>query len=141
MVPTPAKTTVPAVLDRHDPVTRKNRRRYKAEGTPLSITHKPAGLWCTDYKGEFLLGNKHYCYPLTIANYRSRYLLACEGLTCNKGKYARSVFERVFKDYGLPDAIRTDNGPPFSAEPLLIKMWGFVKSLTTYGWSASCTMI
>ncbi len=91
------------------------RRRYKAGGTPLSAAHAPNGLWCADYKGEFLLGNRQYCYPLTITDYRSRYLLACEGLESTKSKFAFSVFERAFKDFGLPAAIRTDNGTPFAA--------------------------
>jgi putative transposase len=115
MIKPPAKSTVHAVLDRHGLVKRRKRRRYKAEGTPLSDAHTPNGLWCADYKGEFLLGNKQYCYPLTITDYRSRYLLACEGLESTRSTFAFTIFERVFKDYGLPRAIRTDNGVPFSS--------------------------
>src|SRR5690606_17235243 len=73
------------------------------------------GLWCADYKGEFRLGNRQYVYPLTITDYRSRYLLACEGLSSTQSDFALSVFERVFKECGLPDAIRTDNGVPFAS--------------------------
>ena len=62
-----------------------------------------------------MLGNKQYCYPLTITDYRSRYLLACEGLASVRSEAAFSVFERAFKDFGLPDAIRTDNGAPFAS--------------------------
>jgi len=58
--------------------------RYKANGTPLSAARALNGLWCADYKGEFLLGNQRYCYPLTITDYRSRDLLACEGLESTK---------------------------------------------------------
>lgn len=79
MVPTPAKSTVHAVLDRHGLVERRKRRRYKAQGTTLSQATSPNGLWCADFKGEFMLGNRKYCYPLTISDYSSRYLLACEG--------------------------------------------------------------
>lgn len=93
----------------------RSRRRYKAEGTPLSDARTPNGLWCADYKGEFLLGNHQYCYPLTITDYRSRYLLACEGLESTKTPFAFTVFERVFKEFGLPNAIRTDNGLPFAS--------------------------
>lgn len=110
----PAKSTVHAVLDRHGLVKRQKRRRYKAEGTDLRDTHTPNGLWCADYKGQFLLGNKQYCYPLTITDYRSRYLLACEGLDSTKEQGAFPVFKRAFKEFGLPTAIRTDNGIPFS---------------------------
>jgi len=115
MIKPPAISTVHAVLDRHDLVKRRKRRRYKAQGTPLHGTRQPNGLWCADYKGEFLLGNKQYCYPLTITDYRSRYLLACEGLESTKTDFALSVFERTFKDFGLPAAIRTDNGSPFAS--------------------------
>jgi putative transposase len=106
---------VHAVLERHGLVKRRKRRRYKAEGTALSDAQVPNGLWCADYKGEFRLGNRRYCYPLTISDYQSRYLLACEGLESTKAPMAFTVFERVFKDFGLPRAIRTDNGAPFAS--------------------------
>jgi len=115
MVPAPAKSTVHAVLDRHGLITRRKRRRYRAEGTPLSSTSSPNGLWCADFKGEFMLGNRQYCYPLTVTDYSSRFLLACEGLGSTQSTFAFTVFERVFKEYGLPDAIRTDNGVPFAS--------------------------
>jgi putative transposase len=115
MIKPPAASTVHAVLDRHGLVKRRKRRRYKAQGTELIAAHAPNGLWCADFKGEFMLGNKQYCYPLTITDYRSRYLLACEGLSCVRSQFAFSVFERAFKDFGLPDAIRTDNGVPFAS--------------------------
>ncbi|UCG52290.1 MAG: transposase family protein, partial [Candidatus Latescibacterota bacterium] len=76
-------------------------------------------LWCADYKGEFMLGNRHYCYPLTITDYRSRYLLACEGLESTRSQFAFSVFEQTFKEFGLPKAIRTDNGGPFACATAL----------------------
>lgn len=115
MIKPPAKSTVHAVLDRNGLVKRRKKRHYRAEGTPLSSAQVPNGLWCADYKGEFMLGNKQYCYPLTITDYRSRYLFACEGLDSTQSTFAFSVFEHIFKDYGLPDAIRTDNGNPFSS--------------------------
>lgn len=115
IVKPPAKSTIHAVLDRHGLVKRRKRRRYRAQGAPLSDAHSPNGLWCADYKGEFMLGNQQYCYPLTITDYRSRYLLACESLDSTKSTFAFTVFERVFKEFGLPDAIRTDNGVPFAS--------------------------
>jgi len=114
-IKTPAKSTVHAVLERHGMVTPRRHRRYRAQGTELSEGRSPNELWCADYKGEFQLGNHRYCYPLTITDYRSRYLLACESLESTKEKFAFSVFERVFKEFGLPGAIRTDNGLPFSS--------------------------
>lgn len=62
-----------------------------------------------------MLGNRKYCYPLTITDYSSRYLLACEGLESTQSTFAFTVFEHVFKEYGLPSAIRTDNGLPFAS--------------------------
>ena len=115
MIKPPAISTVHAVLDRNGLVKRRKRRRYKAEGTALSAAHEPNGLWCADYKGEFMLGNKHYCYPLTISDYRTRYLLACEGVASTRSEFAFAIFERAFKDFGLPRAIRTDHGIPFAS--------------------------
>lgn len=111
----PAISTVHAVLDRNGLVKRRRRRRYKAKGTSLSSPIQPNRLWCADYKGEFMLADRRYCYPLTITDFASRYLIACEGLHTTKEAFAFSVFERAFKDFGLPDAIRTDNGVPFSS--------------------------
>ncbi|MBI3018597.1 MAG: helix-turn-helix domain-containing protein [Deltaproteobacteria bacterium] len=79
-IKSPAKSTVHAVLDRHGLVNCRKKRRYKAQGTEFSIVSSPNDLWCADYKGEFMLGNKSYCYPLTISDFSSRYLLSCEGL-------------------------------------------------------------
>ena len=110
----PAKSTVHAVLDRNGLVRKKKRRKFKSQGTALSFAQSPNDLWCADYKGQFLLGNQSYCYPLTITDYTSRYLLACDALETTKEEYAVSVFESAFKEFGLPKAIRTDNGVPFA---------------------------
>src|ERR1700722_6383586 len=111
----PAISTVHAILDRNGLVKRRRRRVYKPEGTRLSHPYCPNDLWCADYKGEFMLADKRYCYPLTITDYSSRYLLACDALESTREIYAFSVFERAFKDFGLPKAIRTDNGIPFAS--------------------------
>ncbi len=111
----PAISTVHAVLDRHGLVNRPRRRRYKAEGTVLSHPLRPNELWCADYKGEFMLANRRYCYPLTITDAASRYLIGCEALASTQATFAFRVFERIFKDFGLPQAIRTDNGSPFAS--------------------------
>src|SRR5688572_7407238 len=71
-------------------------------------------LWCADYKGEFMLADRRYCYPLTVTDFASRYLIACEALSTTQERYAFTVFERVFMDFGVPHAIRTDNGIPFA---------------------------
>ncbi len=111
----PAISTVHAVLDRHDLVQRRRRRRARATGTTLSRPTEPNALWCADYKGEFMLGNRRYCYPLTMTDFASRYLLTCEALTSTQEKLAFTVFERTFQEFGLPQAIRTDNGVPFAS--------------------------
>jgi putative transposase len=111
----PAISTVHAVLDRNGLVTRRRKRRYKPEGTTLSAAQQPNELWCADYKGEFMLADKRYCYPLTVTDFASRYLISCDALSSTEERYAFTVFERVFKDFGLPKAIRTDNGVPFAS--------------------------
>jgi len=111
----PAISTVHAILDRNGLVKRRRRRVYKPEGTALAHPHQPNDLWCADYKGEFMLADQRYCYPLTITDFASRYLISCEGLSSTLAMYAFTVFERAFKDFGLPRAIRTDNGCPFAS--------------------------
>ena len=111
----PAISTVHAVLDRRGLVMRRRRRRYRAEGTALSQPTQPNDLWCADYKGEFMLANRRYCYPLTITDFASRYLIACDALSTTQEIYAFTVFERAFRDCGLPRALRTDNGVPFAS--------------------------
>src|SRR5918992_4883354 len=111
----PACSTIHAVLDRHGLVTHPTRSRTRAEGTPLSEGLGPNDLWCTDYKGEFMLGDKRYCYPLTVTDHASRYLLLCEAMESNAEKPAFTAFERLFQERGLPRAIRSDNGVPFAS--------------------------
>ena len=111
----PAISTVHAVLDRHGLVKRRKGRRNRATGTPLSASAEPNALWCADYKGEFMLADRRYCYPLTITDFASRYLIACEALSTTSEAFAFPVFESAFKEFGLPRAIRTDNGVPFAS--------------------------
>jgi putative transposase len=118
----PAISTVHAVLDRHELVKRRRRRRNRATGTALSSSREPNALWCADYKGEFMLADRRYCYPLTITDYASRYLIACEALASTKETYAFTVFESAFKEFGLPSAIRTDNGVPFASPNALFNL-------------------
>ena len=115
-VKVPACSTIHAVLDRHGLVSRPRLRRgTRAQGTALSQGLSPNDLWCADYKGEFLLGNKRYCYPLTVTDHASRFLLLCEALESNKEDSAFRAFERLFQERGLPQAIRSDNGVPFAS--------------------------
>ena len=113
----PAKSTVHAVLDRHGLVSqaRTRKRANKAEGTTLSQAVAPNDLWCTDFKGEFRLGDGRYCYPLTVTDQASRYVLACEALESTKEAPVIEAFVRLFKERGLPLAMRSDNGLPFAS--------------------------
>jgi transposase InsO family protein len=118
----PAKSTIHAVLDRHDLVKRGGRSRHRARGTPLSQGVLPNDLWCADFKGEFKLGNGRYCYPLTITDHASRFLLLCEALDSTREDPAITAFERLFRERGLPLAIRSDNGVPFASPNALFNL-------------------
>jgi transposase InsO family protein len=111
----PARSTVHAVLDRHGLVKRAKTRRNKAMGTTLADVSLPNALWCADFKGEFRLGNREYCYPLTVTDQASRFILMCEALQSTREEGACTAFQRLFEERGLPDAIRTDNGLPFAS--------------------------
>ena len=113
----PAKSTVHAVLDRHGLVSQasKRNRANKAVGTQLSEALEPNDLWCADFKGEFKLGNGRYCYPLTITDQASRYLLCCEAFESTREQGVFEAFRRIFTEHGLPAAIRSDNGLPFAS--------------------------
>ena len=93
---------------------RRRRRPVKHPGSVPIKTEAPNDLWTADFKGHFRTRNGIYCYPLTIADQHTRFLIACQGLSCTKGSGVRRTFERVFREFGLPLAIRTDNGVPFA---------------------------
>src|SRR5262249_11433354 len=82
---------------------------------PFMECEAPNGVWSADFKGHFRLGGTGpYCYPLTISDNYSRFLLACEGFEKQALKVTQRCFKRIFMEYGLPHAIRTDNGYPFA---------------------------
>jgi transposase InsO family protein len=117
----PAKSTIHAVLHRHGlvkPIGRRNR----ATGTPLSNGAAPNELWCADFKGEFKLGNGRYCYPLTVTDHASRFLLLCEALESTREDLAFTAFQQLFAELGLPAAIRSDNGVPFASPNALFNL-------------------
>jgi transposase InsO family protein len=115
----PARTTVFEILNRHGMVPKKRRRRAIGHpGRPTSQILAPNDLWCADFKGEFKTGDGIYCYPLTVTDDHSRFLLGCQGLLSTKVVEAKPVFTRLFREYGLPKRIRTDNGVPFATNTL-----------------------
>jgi transposase InsO family protein len=118
----PAKSTIHAVMHRHGLVKAPGRPRGRATGTPLSQGTSPNELWCVDFKGEFKLGNGQYCYPLTVTDHSSRYLLLCEALESVREDPAIAAFEQLFKERGLPSAIRSDNGVPFASANALFNL-------------------
>jgi transposase InsO family protein len=118
----PAKSTIHAVLDRHGLVKRGGGPRHRARGTPLSQGAAANDLWCADFKGEFKLGNGRYCFPLTVSDHASRFLLLCEALDSTREQPAMTAFERLFRDRGLPLAIRSDNGVPFASPNALFNL-------------------
>lgn len=99
-------------------VPRKQRRRCVQQPISLRDASVPNDVWCIDYKGQFRLGDGSYCYPLTLSDQLSRYVLACEGMAAISDAAARDVCLDVFREWGLPTAIRSDNGAPFASKGL-----------------------
>jgi transposase InsO family protein len=118
----PAKSTIHAVLHRNGLVKGIRRARHRATGTTLSSATAPNELWCADFKGEFKLGNGQYCYPLTVTDQASRYLLMCEALESTRESTAITAFEQLFIERGLPTSIRSDNGVPFASPNALFNL-------------------
>jgi transposase InsO family protein len=113
----PAPSTAADLLARRGLVQRRRRRRIPQHpGVVPPTTTAPNDLWTADFKGQFRTGDGVYCFPLTIADLHTRFLLTCHGLLSTQTVTARPVFERAFRTYGLPRAIRTDNGVPFATQ-------------------------
>jgi transposase InsO family protein len=117
----PAVSTIGDILDRNGLVkTRRKRADYLGlASTAITTSFESNDVWCADFKGEFRLGNKAYCYPLTITDHFSRYVIGCEGLSSTKVHPAIAFFEEIFDEYGLPFAIKSDNGVPFGSQGFL----------------------
>ena len=115
----PATSTVGHLLARHG-LTRPRRatRRTTPYGQPFLGYDKPNAVWCGDFKGHFRLADRTRCHPLTISDGYSRFVIRCEGLRHPRYEPSRVVFEQAFREFGLPDAMRTDNGPPFASTTL-----------------------
>jgi putative transposase len=115
----PARTTVCNILSRHNLIQKPRRRRLIGHpGKPTSIITAPNQIWSADFKGHFKTRDGHYCYPLTVADSFSRYLLGCQALHSTSCTDAKPIFRRLFQEFGMPDRIRTDNGVPFATVSL-----------------------
>jgi transposase InsO family protein len=112
----PAASTTSEILKRHGLVhTRHKRHHTPPYSEPFLKSNQPNEVWCADFKGQFRLGSGNLCYPLTLTDSYSRFLLGCWGLEHPAYLPTRAYFERAFGEYGLPSAIRTDNGVPFAS--------------------------
>ena len=115
----PSRSTVCDILKRRGLIPRQRRRRVIGHpGKPSSLMLAPNAIWCADFKGQFKTGDGLYCYPLTVTDGYSRYLLGCQGLSSTRMIEAKPVFTRLFKEFGLPERIRSDNGVPFATNTL-----------------------
>jgi transposase InsO family protein len=115
-----SESTVSNVLQRHG-LCRKRRRASQATSSPppLGEGRGPNEIWSADFKGWFRTGDGRRCEPLTISDHYSRYLLCCQGIGTTSGRVTvQPLFEATFREYGLPEAIRTDNGSPFASSGL-----------------------
>ena len=116
----PAASTIGTILSRNDLVPPRRVRR-RAAPTPvdkLTPGTEPNEVWCADYKGQFRMGNRQYCYPLTITDQHTRMVLSCEALENTRTDGAMAAFAACFREFGLPKVIRTDNGSPFASTGL-----------------------
>ena len=112
----PADSTAGEILKRAG-LVKKRRKRWRVPANEQAFDEitKNNQVWSVDYKGHFTLGNGTICYPLTITDGHSRFLLRCQGLNNTRYYDAKSWMEQTFREYGLPDAIRSDNGSPFAS--------------------------
>ena len=101
---------------------RRRRSRHPHPGAPTAPFDEPNSIWSADFKGQFKTRDGRYCYPLTVQDGFSRYLLGCQGLGGTRYRDTKRVFRRLFHEFGLPRRIRTDNGVPFSSPLSLARL-------------------
>lgn len=115
----PALSTAADILKRKGLIVPGKRRlRRKHPGCPQTRAQEPNDIWSADYKGHFKMGNGLYCYPLTVCDMKTRFLLGCDGHDAISLEQTKRRFTRLFQEYGLPARIRTDNGVPFASNAL-----------------------
>jgi putative transposase len=114
----PAASTATRILTNHGLVRCRRRHRRAHPGCPMTVAEEPNDIWGADYKGQFRMGNGLYCFPQTVSDLCSRYLLGSDGHPQVDGDMTKAHFFRLFRTYGLPRRIRTDNGVPFASNAL-----------------------
>jgi transposase InsO family protein len=125
----PSTTTIYKILRKEGLVRScKRRRRTPIMHQPFEAVRDPNDVWTADYKGQFLTKDGKWCYPLTVMDHQSRFLLQCKGHESIRTEAVKKEFEQLFRRYGLPNRIRTDNGVPFASRSLggishLSKWW------------------
>jgi len=119
----PCESTVNNILKRHGLVVpRRKSRRKIINQYPVFDPGEPNQIWSTDFKGKFRMGNGEYCNPLTIADSMSRFVFAVHGLQYCRTEDCKPIFEKVFREWGMPEAIHSDNGPPFASSNSLRRL-------------------
>lgn len=119
----PSETTVNNIMKRYGLTIPRHKARRKIQNHfPIFDPHEPNEVWSADFKGKFRMGNREYCNPLTIADSMSRFLFAIEALERPDTEASRPIFERVFRENGLPIQLHTDNGAPFGNSMALRRM-------------------
>jgi len=117
--PLPARQILHKHFAREGLIAKRRRvRRIPHPGPPTAPFDAPNSIWSADFKGQFKTLDGIYCFPLTIQDGFSRFVLACQGLSNVTHAGSRQVFTRVFQEFGLPERIRTDNGVPFASSAL-----------------------
>jgi putative transposase len=113
----PAASTIGGILKREGLVRRRSRRRRTppSSARPSVEADRPNAVWCVDFKGHFRTSDGMVCYPLTIIDAYSRYLIRCEATISPDERFVRRVFESAFREFGLPARMRSDNGTPFAS--------------------------
>jgi len=112
----PASSTIGDILKKHGLVEpRIKRKRVAPYSQPFLSCTKPNEVWSADFKGQFKTDDKKYCYPLTVTDNYSRFIIRCDGYLSPSLENVQKSMIKAFKEYGLPRAIRTDNGTPFAS--------------------------
>lgn len=136
----PSVSTIALVLKRHGLIKKRRRVRRIREVHPIFEAKGPNEIWSVDFKGKFRMGDGQYCFPLTVMDAYSRYVLAVVGMHHPTYEGTKAVFDALFKRYGLPKQIHSDNGEPFASAVSLSRLtrlavgswiWGFSRCTPT----------